>query len=76
MQHTKDLTVWLRTQLPWQGARIKFTALFLLALIHNKTVNFSKLALDFGSDAKSESSYRRIQNFFATFSKTCLLASF
>lgn len=66
-QHSKELTAWLEQELPWHGARIKFIALFLLALIRNKTVNFNRLSLDFDSDAASTSSYRRIQNFFFGF---------
>jgi hypothetical protein len=67
MQHTKALRDVLSKHLPWHAARLDFTATFLLALIRNKTVNFVPLSLDIDSEAKAESSYRRIQRFFKDF---------
>ncbi|WP_346293067.1 IS4 family transposase [Sphaerothrix gracilis] len=54
----------LRSHLNWHGARLTFLAMFLIALLQVRTVNFSDLAVAFCSRAQSESSYKRLQRFF------------
>lgn len=48
-------------------ARIKFISLFIIALSKVQTVNFEKLAVGFENNAKTFSSLRRIQRFFADY---------
>jgi len=48
-------------------ARIKFFGLFISALCKVQTVCFEKLACSFDSDAKMDSSLRRIQRFMAEY---------
>ena len=48
-------------------ARIKFLGKFICALCKVQSVNYEKLKTAFESDAKSESSLRRIQRFFAEY---------
>ena len=48
-------------------ARIKFFGLFICALCKVQTVCFEKLAASFGTEAKVESSLRRIQRFIAEY---------
>ncbi len=48
-------------------ARIKFFGLFLCALCKVRTVGFERLSVAFDSQAKSDSSLRRIQRFIAGF---------
>lgn len=57
----------LKQHLPWHGARLNFLALFLIALIRVRTVDLSGLSLAFRTSAKAESSYKRLQRFFAKF---------
>jgi len=57
----------LKTHLPWHGARLNFLALFLIALIRVKTINLAQLAAGFRSQAKTDSSYKRLQRFFRKF---------
>jgi hypothetical protein len=49
-------------------ARIKFFGLFISALCKVQTVCFEKLACGFETDAKAESSLRRIQRFMSEYS--------
>jgi len=49
-------------------ARIKFIALFIMALCKVQTVTFYKLASAFDSPSNADSSLRRLQRFIATFS--------
>lgn len=49
-------------------ARSKFIALFVESLIRVRTVNLTEIALNFSSEVKESSSYRRIQGFFKSFS--------
>ena len=53
--------------LPWNKARIKFVARFLLALYAVQTVNLSMLATAFSGHAKEESNYKRLQRFLHKF---------
>ncbi len=57
----------LKPLLGWHGARLNFLALFLIALLRVKTINLMELATGFRSDAKTESSYKRLQRFFRHF---------
>lgn len=57
----------LREHLPWHGARLSFVAMFLLAVIRVRTVNFAELALAFGGETRTESHYKRLQRFFSGF---------
>jgi hypothetical protein len=67
MSQYSELKQVLQAQLNWQGARISFLALFLLALLKVKTVNLSELCLGFGGRAMPQSSYKRSQRFFREF---------
>lgn len=49
-------------------ARAKFVTMFIIALCKVQTVNYSKLANAFESEALAESSLRKIQRFMANFS--------
>ncbi len=53
--------------LKWHGARLSFLALFLIALFRVKTVNLVDLSIGFKSQAKQESSYKRLQRFLREF---------
>lgn len=67
---TKDirsLEQTLADNLPWNKARIKFLARFLLALYAMRTVNLSLLATAFGGHAQEESNYKRLQRFLRHF---------
>jgi hypothetical protein len=49
-------------------ARIKFFGLFISALCRVQTVCFEKLACSFDSNAKADSSLRRIKRFISEYS--------
>ena len=57
----------LKPLLGWHGTRLSFLALFLIALLRVKTINLTELATGFRSNAKTESSYKRLQRFFRNF---------
>lgn len=57
----------LKQHLPWHGARLNFLALFLIALIRVRTVDLTSISIAFRNNAKPESSYKRLQRFFAHF---------
>jgi len=57
----------LKPLLGWHGARLNFLALFLIALMRVKTVNLAEVATGFRSNAKTDSSYKRLQRFFKKF---------
>jgi hypothetical protein len=57
----------LRPYLGWNGARVKFLALFLVALLRVRTVNFPQLAQGFMSKAQTASCEKRLQRFFQKF---------
>lgn len=57
----------LKSHLGWHGARLNFLSLFLIALIRVKTINLAELATGFRSEAKTSSSYKRLQRFFSKF---------
>jgi hypothetical protein len=57
----------LRPHLKWHGARLAFLALFLIALLRVRTVNFTELSQGFMGKAQAESSQKRLQRFFRDF---------
>ena len=57
----------LASILPWNRARLKFLARFLLALLTVRTVNLAEIAVAVASPAKLESRYKQLQRFFASF---------
>ena len=57
----------LKPVLGWHGARLNFLSLFLIALLRVKTIDLVELATGFRSNAKTESSYKRLQRFFRNF---------
>jgi hypothetical protein len=67
MTDIRSLEQTLLENLPWNKARIKFVARFLLALCATRTVNLSILATAFSGQAKEESNYKRIQRFLSKF---------
>jgi hypothetical protein len=67
MTDIRSLEQTLLDNLPWNRARIKFVARFLLALYAVRTVNLSILATAFSGSAKEESNYKRLQRFLRHF---------
>jgi hypothetical protein len=59
MTDIRSLEQTLLDNLPWNKARIKFVARFLLALYAVQTVNLSILANAFSGSAQIESNYKR-----------------
>jgi hypothetical protein len=57
----------LKPLLGWHGARLNFLALFLISVLRVKTINLSSLAIGFRSQAKADSSYKRLQRFLHHF---------
>jgi hypothetical protein len=52
----------------WNKSRMSCFVGMLLALIQVRSVNLAELSCGFGSKAKKESSYKRMQRFFRHFS--------
>ena len=67
MNQISSLQQTLKPHLGWHGARLNFLALFLVAILRVKTVNLAELATGFRSNAKTDSSYKRLQRFFRHF---------
>lgn len=67
MTDIRSLEQTLLENLPWNKARIKFLARFLLALYAVQTVNLSILATAFAGHAQIESNYKRLQRFLHEF---------
>ncbi len=67
MTDVRSLERTLLDNLPWNKARIKFVARFLLALYAMRTVNLSILATAFSGHAKEESNYKWLQRFLREF---------
>lgn len=67
MTDIRSLEQRLLENLPWNKARIKFVARFLLALYAVRTVNLSILANAFSRSAQIESNYKRLQRFLRQF---------
>jgi hypothetical protein len=57
----------LQPHLGWHGARVRFLALFLVALFRVKTVNLTQLAAGFVGTAKVASNYKRLHRFLGKF---------
>lgn len=67
MTTIRSLEQTLLDNLPWNRARIKCVARFLLALYATRTVNLSVLATAFSGRAKEASHYKRLQRFLRGF---------
>lgn len=67
MKDTSGLVRSLNGYLGWNKARATCFVNMLLGLFAVKTINLQEIALAFGGKAKVESSYRRLQRFFALF---------
>jgi hypothetical protein len=67
MTDIRSLEQTLLENLPWNRARIKFVARFLLALYTVQTVNLAMLATAFSGSATEESNYKRLQRFLRSF---------
>ncbi|MCW5966938.1 MAG: hypothetical protein KIT57_00360 [Blastocatellales bacterium] len=67
MTDIRSLEQTLLENLPWNRARIKFIARFLLAIYAVQTVNLSTLATAFSGSAQIESNYKRLQRFLSGF---------
>lgn len=67
MEHISELRDSLNIHFGWNKARMTCFVKMLLALIVAQTVNLSKMAPIFSSEAKKLSRYRRMQRFFAWF---------
>ena len=67
MKQAKELEQIFASQFGWHKARIKYLSLFIIALIQVRTLNLVKIAQAFGTEAKINSNYRRIQRFFKGF---------
>ncbi len=68
MNPINELQRLLFQNLNWNKARMACLAQILQALICARTVNLTQISTFFKSDAKQESSYRRIRRFFSEFS--------
>jgi Transposase DDE domain len=67
MTDLRSLEQALSDNLPWNKARIKFVARFLLALYAVRSVNLTKLATAFAGHASEASNYKRLQRFLHSF---------
>lgn len=67
MKDISSLVSSLNGFLGWNKARAECFLSMLLSLFAVKTVNLKELALAFNSKTKTESNYRRLQRFFASF---------
>lgn len=67
MNEINKLQAALSPHLQWHGARLKFLALFLVALFRVRTVNQVELATAFPSRTQVKSNARRLKRFFAHF---------
>ena len=67
MNDVNTLLGFLQQHLPWHKARLRFIALFTLALVKLTTLNLKKIALALNPEAQVDSNYRRIQRFLDCF---------
>lgn len=67
MTPIRSLEQTLLENLPWNKARIKFVARFLIALYAVQTVNLAALATAFSGTASEDSNYKRLQRFMREF---------
>lgn len=68
MNHINELQRLLFQHLNWNKARIACLAQILQGLFCARTVNLTQISTFFQSNAKQESSYRRVRRFFSGFS--------
>lgn len=68
MHHINELQRLLVQSLKWNKARIACLTQILQALICAQTVNLTQISAFFHTNAKQDSSYRRIRRFFSEFS--------
>jgi hypothetical protein len=67
MNDLRSLEQKLAVNLNWHGARIKFLARFMTALITTRTVNLAELATVFAGAAKPASHYQTCHRFLKDF---------
>jgi hypothetical protein len=67
MNDLRSLEQKLRDNLDWHGARIKFLARFMTALITTRTINLTQLATVFAGAAKPASHYQTCHRFLKDF---------
>lgn len=67
MKDIRSLEQTLQAHLPWHGARVKFVAALILALVTARTVNLSELACVLAGRAQQDSKYKQLQRFFRGF---------
>jgi hypothetical protein len=67
MKQINELAAILNEHLNWNKARVTCLAQMIKGLLAVKTVNLAEIATSFSSEARSASSYRRIQRFFEKF---------
>ena len=67
MTDLRSLERTLADNLPWNKARIKFVARFLLALYSQRTVNLARLATAFAGQASEAAHDKRLQRFLHSF---------
>lgn len=65
MLEVSSLAKELKAHLPWYQARIICLAQMMLSLLQARSTNLYRVAENFQTSAKTESSYRRIKRFFA-----------
>lgn len=68
MNHINELQRLLFQNLNWNKARISCLSQILQGLICARTVNLTQISTFFQTNAKQESSYRRVRRFFSGFS--------
>jgi hypothetical protein len=68
MNHISELERILSQLLNWNKARVSCLVQILQALFSVKTVNLTQIANSFLTNAKQDSSYRRVRRFFKDFS--------
>ena len=67
LPYVKQLTRVLSEELGWNRARLKLMARLMRALPIQTTTNLAELALVMKPQVETESTYRRLQRFFAGF---------
>ena len=67
LPYVKKLTCVLSEELGWNRARLKLKARLMRALPIQATTNLAELALVMKPQVETESTYRRLQRFFAGF---------
>ena len=57
MSEISSLQKTLKNYFSWHGARIKFLALFIMAIFRVKSINLAQIATAFSSNAQVSSNY-------------------